>query len=99
MPVLHRNVRYNCRVFCLDRKIVLVRPKVYLADDGNYREKRYFTSWKQARGCSTAESYYLSELLAGVTGQVSAPMGVCIIQTRYRTHHRPSIHSATNAPP
>lgn len=30
MPVLHNNVRYNCRVYCLDGKILLVRPKVRL---------------------------------------------------------------------
>ena len=28
MPVMHRSVRYNCRVFCLDGKILLIRPKV-----------------------------------------------------------------------
>lgn len=40
MPVLHQGVRYNCRVFCLNRKIVLIRPKLFMADDGNYREGR-----------------------------------------------------------
>lgn len=38
MPVLHHGVRYNCRVFCLDRKILMIRPKLFMADDGNYRE-------------------------------------------------------------
>lgn len=28
MPVLHNGVRYNCRVFCFNRKIILIRPKV-----------------------------------------------------------------------
>ena len=28
MPILHRNVRYNCRLFLLDSKILLIRPKV-----------------------------------------------------------------------
>jgi hypothetical protein len=27
MPVLHHGVRYNCRMLCLDRKIVLVWKK------------------------------------------------------------------------
>lgn len=40
MPVLHMGVRYNCRVFCLDRRVVLIRPKLFMADDGNYREGR-----------------------------------------------------------
>ena len=28
MPVIHQGVRYNCRVWCLNRKIVAIRPKV-----------------------------------------------------------------------
>ena len=47
MPVLHNGVRYNCRVIMLRRKILLIRPKLYLADDGNYREGRYFSAWKR----------------------------------------------------
>ncbi len=43
LPVMHKGARYNARVFCLNRKIVLVRPKTALADDGNYREGRWFT--------------------------------------------------------
>lgn len=27
MPLDHKNVRYNCRVFCLDKRILLIRPK------------------------------------------------------------------------
>lgn len=45
MPALHKNVLYNCRVICLNRKILLLRPKIWLADSGNYREPRWFTSW------------------------------------------------------
>ncbi|CAK4517728.1 unnamed protein product [Aphanomyces euteiches] len=47
MPVMHAGVRYNCRVFCLNRKIVFIRPKLYLADDGNYREKRWFGAFSK----------------------------------------------------
>ena len=46
MPVMYRGARYNCRVFCMNGKILLIRPKIYMADDGNYREGRYFTPWK-----------------------------------------------------
>src|SRR3989338_206917 len=45
MPVLHHGVRYNCRVFVLDGKILLIRPKRFLANDGNYRELRWFQAW------------------------------------------------------
>lgn len=83
-PVLHNNVRYNCRVFCLDGKIVLIRPKMYLADDGNYRERRWFTSWKADGRNSYAgnvETHLLSQLLRNVTGQETVPFGVAGIQT------------------
>ena len=38
MPVMHRNNRFNCRIIALDGKILFIRPKLYLANDGNYRE-------------------------------------------------------------
>lgn len=41
MPILHRGRRFNCRVICLSSKIILIRPKLWLADDGNYRESRW----------------------------------------------------------
>lgn len=34
---MHCGVRYNCRLFMLNGKILLLRPKQNLADDGNYR--------------------------------------------------------------
>ena len=45
MPVMHKNVRYNCRVIFLNGKILLIRPKMALALEGNYREGRWFTPW------------------------------------------------------
>jgi len=45
LPVIHRNILYNCRVFILNRRILGVRPKIFLASDGNYREQRWFTPW------------------------------------------------------
>lgn len=32
MPVRHRNVRYNCRVIFYNKKIILIRPKMWLAN-------------------------------------------------------------------
>lgn len=37
MPVMHRGVRYNCRVFCLDRQVLLIRPKVRLTEPNLHR--------------------------------------------------------------
>lgn len=44
-PIMHRDVRYNCTVFFGNGKIFFIRPKTVLADDGNYREARWFTPW------------------------------------------------------
>jgi NAD+ synthase (glutamine-hydrolysing) len=79
MPVLHNNVRYNCRVYCLDGKIILIRPKMYLADDGNYRERRFFSAYKDD---GVLKDHTLSDLLRDATGgQISTPFGVAAIAT------------------
>ena len=49
----HHGARYNVRVFCLAGRVLLVRPKSSLADDGNYRESRYFRAWRPSRGLET----------------------------------------------
>lgn len=45
MPIQHRNVAYNCRVAFLNKKILLIRPKLTNCDGGNYRETRWFSPW------------------------------------------------------
>ncbi|XP_078148812.1 glutamine-dependent NAD(+) synthetase-like isoform X1 [Carex rostrata] len=47
MPLTFENVRYNCQVFCMNRQILMIRPKMTLAHDGNYRELRWFSAWKK----------------------------------------------------
>ena len=77
LPVIHENVRYNCKVFCLDRKILLIRPKSYLANDGNYHEPRFFTSWKNS---GALHSHGLSKILSDATGQSEVPFGMAILE-------------------
>ncbi|GAD93546.1 glutamine-dependent NAD(+) synthetase [Paecilomyces variotii No. 5] len=79
MPVRHRNVRYNCRVIFYNKKILLVRPKMWLANDGNYREMRYFTPWQRPR---EIENYYLERIVGEITGQYTVPFGDAVISTR-----------------
>ncbi|XP_019510209.1 PREDICTED: glutamine-dependent NAD(+) synthetase [Hipposideros armiger] len=57
-PVMHRNVRYNCRVIFLNRKVLLIRPKMALANEGNYHELRWFTPWSRSRAVLYSEAYY-----------------------------------------
>ncbi|KAG6966608.1 hypothetical protein JG688_00006706 [Phytophthora aleatoria] len=84
MPVMHNGVRYNCRVFCLNQRILLIRPKLFLADDGNYREKRWFTTWKSnldkgnPRGL---EKFVLPASLQKLTGAVHVPFGSGAVST------------------
>ena len=80
MPMIHDGVRYNCRVFVLNRKILLVRPKAFLANDGNYHEPRFFRSWKGRP--EQLYQHHLSEVLRQVTGQETVPIGMGVIQTK-----------------
>ncbi|KAJ5908563.1 hypothetical protein N7495_001245 [Penicillium taxi] len=79
MPVRHRNVRYNCRVIFYNKKIVLIRPKMWLANDGNYRENRHFTPWQRPQ---EVEDYYLESIVGNITGQYKVPFGDAVISTR-----------------
>ena len=78
MPVMHKNVRYNCRVFVLDGKVLLIRPKMALASDGNYREHRWFTPWEHGW---TTEPYTLPREIRELTGQQRVPIGIAAIST------------------
>ncbi len=77
-PIMHKNVIYNCRVIIHNRKILLIRPKMWLANDGNYRELRYFTPWMKHREW---EEHYLPRIVQAVTGQVKVPFGDCVVST------------------
>ncbi|KAG7288756.1 hypothetical protein NEMBOFW57_005113 [Staphylotrichum longicolle] len=78
VPILHRNLRYNCRVICLDGKILLIRPKMWLANDGNYREMRHFTPWMRPR---ETELFHLPKMLAEIQGETHVLFGDAVIST------------------
>ena len=78
MPVLHNNVRYNCRLLSLDGKILFIRPKIWLANDGNYREMRFFTPWMKP-GC--VEDFTLPIAIQKITGQRVVKFGDAVIKT------------------
>lgn len=77
MPVEHNSVRYNCRVYLLNQKIILIRPKMFLANDGAYRETRHFGAWKLSAGL---EEYQLPKSIQRLNGQKSCPIGFAAIQ-------------------
>ena len=77
MPVAHKNVRLNCRVICYNTKILLIRPKLWLANEGNYREMRYFTCWPE----QTVDDIYLPEIISSLKGQFTTRIGDAVIST------------------
>ncbi|KAI4177395.1 MAG: hypothetical protein LQ343_000375 [Gyalolechia ehrenbergii] len=78
MPVQHRGVRYDCRVICLDGKILLIRPKMWLANDGNYFEMRHFTPWLRPR---EFEMYHLPRRIQKLQGATHVMFGEAVIST------------------
>ncbi|KAL5512968.1 QNS1 [Sanghuangporus vaninii] len=81
MPVTHKNVIYNCRIIVYNHKILLIRPKMWLANDGNYRELRYFTPWAKQR---QVEDHYLPRMIQNITKQVEqtkVPFGDAVVST------------------
>ncbi len=82
MPIMHKNVRYNGRILLLNQQILLIRPKMILADDGNYREPRWFGAWQQPR---TIEPHPLPAPIREITQQESIPFGEAAIATRDTT--------------
>lgn len=77
MPVIEGSVRYNCQVFCMNRKILMIRPKMCLANDGNYRELRWFSAWKHK---DQLVNFQLPNNISEALSQKSVPFGYGYIQ-------------------
>jgi NAD+ synthase (glutamine-hydrolysing) len=56
-------------VFILNGKVVFIRPKMAMADDGNYREGRYFTEWSKRH---EIVDYYLPRSIQAITRMITA---------------------------
>ncbi|KZM23607.1 NAD(+) synthase (glutamine-hydrolyzing) [Ascochyta rabiei] len=79
MPVKHGKQRLNCRIIALNGKIILIRPKLWLANEGNYNETRYFHAWSTP---SYLEEYHLPPQVAAALGYRTVPLGDAIVSTR-----------------
>lgn len=77
LPIRHRGNPFNARVIALNKKILAVRPKIWLCNDGNYREMRYFTAWKK----HTVERYPLPEVIQALADQTDTRIGDVIFDT------------------
>ena len=78
MPVLFDGARYNCRILCFNRQILLIRPKSAMADNGNYRESRYFTAYSESQESKT---FLLPTLVYETLGQRTSPFGIGYVQS------------------
>jgi len=67
-------------MWCVCRKILLIRPKMMLCNDGNYRESRFFTAWTKVR---QMEDYYLPRMIQQITGQVCSVFQSVLTQGTY----------------
>jgi NAD+ synthase (glutamine-hydrolysing) len=79
MPILYAGARYNCRVLCRNKKILMIRPKTSLADSGNYRESRYFTAYQTPTEYEQ-DQIQLPAFWANKFGQKVVPFGVGFLQ-------------------
>ncbi len=77
-PITHKNNNYNCRVIIYNSRILLIRPKQYLANDGNYRELRHFAPWSKPR---TVEQHSLPTVIRDVMGQKNVEFGDGVVET------------------
>lgn len=82
MPILHNGVLYNCRVYFFNGKILLIRPKKFLANDGNYRELRWFSSWTKDR---IVQDFFLPAIISVLFNQTIAPFGDGVLKTPLAT--------------
>ncbi|KAG7571260.1 hypothetical protein FFLO_00772 [Filobasidium floriforme] len=78
MPMTHKNNNYNCRVIIYNGKILMIRPKMWMANDGNYRELRHFAPWDKHR---KVEEHSLPRIIRDVTGQSLVPFGDGVVST------------------
>ncbi|KAM0247869.1 hypothetical protein ACHAQJ_009685 [Trichoderma viride] len=76
LPIMHRGCRYNSRAIILDGKLLCLRPKLYLANDGNFRENRFFTPWDRPRH---VEQYNLPPQIREHQGTRQIPIGDVIL--------------------
>ncbi|KAJ3526313.1 hypothetical protein NM208_g11250 [Fusarium decemcellulare] len=76
LPIMHRGCRYNARAMILDGKLLCLRPKIYLANDGNFRENRFFTPWNRPRH---VEQYNLPPRIQKHQGTRQIPIGDVVL--------------------
>jgi len=76
MPILYEKSLYSCLVCCLNKSILLIRPKAILKNSGNVVESRWFTAWKGG-----VCDYTLPDVINSIKGQRKCKFGVGLLRT------------------
>ncbi|XP_050227068.1 glutamine-dependent NAD(+) synthetase-like [Mercurialis annua] len=77
MLLLNKSELYNCQIFCMNRKILMIRPKMRLANGDSSIEFRYFRPWDQN---DQLVDFQLPLEISEAISQKSAPFGYGFIQ-------------------
>ncbi|KAL9078725.1 MAG: hypothetical protein Q9157_002370 [Trypethelium eluteriae] len=75
LPVIHRGVLLNCRCIIVDGDIKLIRPKMTLASEGQFRENRYFAAWPRRH----TEEFTVPEEIFDIIGKRNVCIGDAIM--------------------
>jgi NAD+ synthase (glutamine-hydrolysing) len=67
-PVSMNGVLYICRIYILNQKIILIRPKLHLAGGDNNRELRWFKDWTVDDGFGVV-TFELPQIIKDIAGQ------------------------------
>ncbi|KAH6774041.1 carbon-nitrogen hydrolase family protein [Perilla frutescens var. frutescens] len=78
MPVCRGSELYNCQLLCLNRRILMIRPKMWLANGGGCAEPRWFTAWKQKE--PHLDHFLLPADVSEAISQDTVPFGYGYIQ-------------------
>lgn len=81
MPILHQMQMLNAQIVIYNRNIVLIRPKLFLADGKNYYESRFFKPYTPPKN-GKLEEYQLPLCVTEATGQLTAPIGIANLKLK-----------------
>ena len=76
-PIIHNDVKYNTIIFIYNGELILIRPKFILANNGDYREGRWFVPWPKDK-FETFE-FSLFDTIDSSYKKMECPIGIATI--------------------
>ncbi len=88
MPIKHKNISYNCRIIAFNKKILLIRPWVFLSQEFLDSWDMFWGSWAPGTPrIYTHGDYADSSILASSHLPMTATTAKCVI-SRHGKHSR-----------